>query len=255
MNMPAETIMKKLILIQNDYPSTGKSTIARCFSRYLGQYGVSHQMKTLVDDTSNGDQEDCIDSTRLSRRSFMETLQNKPITILEVATGLGEFFHKFYQNHQLEMALHEAGITLSVVLPVTSDGDSFDSVIESAEVFSDHAEYLIAHLITSSYEDDDKIWDCSYAARVMDMFEAVELYIPEVSFQVDMALRSDHKELSEVLLGNIPAEDLGKDFVKWHNRVMSQIDSARQYLFGEAFKPTTQPKLEDKKSRLKARAA
>ncbi len=255
MTMESETNMKKLILIQNDYPSTGKSTIARCFSRYLGQYGVSHQMKTLVDDASADDHEHHIDSTRLTRRSFMETLEESPITILEVSTGMGEFFHKFYQNHQLETALEKADFTLSVVLPVTSEGDSFDSVIESAEVFSDHAEYLIAHLITSSYEDDDKVWDRSYAARVMDMFEAVELYIPEVGFQVDMVLRSEHKELAEVLMGKMPAEDLGKDFVKWHNRVMGQIDSARQYLFGEAFKPTTQPKLEEKKTRLKARAA
>lgn len=254
-NIATETNMKKLILIQNDYPSTGKSTIARCFSRYLGQYGVSHQMKTLVDDASNLDHEHCIDSTRLTHLSFMETLEESPITILEVSTGLGEFFHKFYQNHQMGTTLDEADISLSVVLPVTSEGDSFDAVIESAEVFSDHAEYLIAHLITSSYEDDDKVWDRSYAARVMDMFEAVELYIPEIGFQVDMTLRSEHKQLSEVLLGNMPAEDLGKDFVKWHNRVMGQIDSARQYLFGEAFKPTTQPKQADKKSRLKARAA
>lgn len=253
--MKSETNMKKLILIQNDYPSTGKSTIARCFSRYLGQYGVSHQMKTLVDDSAADDYEHHLDSSRLTRRSFMNMLEEKPITILELSTGLGEFFHKFYQNHQLESALDEADITLSIVLPVTSEGDSFDSVIESAEVFSDHAEYLIAHLITSSYEDDDKVWDRSYAARVMDMFEAVELHIPEVGFQVDMALRSEHKDLSEVLLGSSPAEHLGKDFVKWHNRVMGQIDSARQYLFGDAFKPTTQPKVEEKKARLKARAA
>lgn len=253
--MNLETSMKKLILIQNDYPSTGKSTIARCLSRYLSQCGVSHQIKTLVDDTSNHDDEHCIDSTRLTRRSFMEILKESPITILEVSTGLGEFFNKFYQNHQMGTTLDEAGISLSVVLPVTSEGDSFDAVIESAEIFSDHAEYLIAHLITSSYEEDDKVWDRSYAARVMDMFEAVEIYIPEVGFQVDAALRCEHKELSEVLLSNMPAENLGKDFVKWHNRVMSQIDSARQYLFGEAFKPTTLPKQEDKKSRLKARAA
>jgi DNA polymerase III delta prime subunit len=42
--------MKKLILIQNDYPGTGKSTLALCFHRYLQQYGVSHQLLSLTEE-------------------------------------------------------------------------------------------------------------------------------------------------------------------------------------------------------------
>jgi DNA polymerase III delta prime subunit len=44
--------MKKLILIQNDYPGTGKSTLALCFHRYLQQYGVSHQLLSLTEEDS-----------------------------------------------------------------------------------------------------------------------------------------------------------------------------------------------------------
>lgn len=250
-----ETNMKKLILIQNDYPSTGKSTLAHCFSHYLGQYGVRHQLKTLVEEADENDNEALLDSTRLTARSFINLLDSCPITVLEVSTGLSEFFGKFYQNHLLDQVLAEAGVSVSVVLPVTSESDSFDSVIEAAEVYSDNAEYLIAHLITSSYEDDDKVWDRSYAARVMDMFEAVELHIPEIGFQIDMELRAQHKELAEAILDPQVTQHFGKDFTKWHSRVMGQIDSARQYLFGEAFKPTTQPKMVEKKARAKARAA
>lgn len=247
--------MKKLIILQNDYPSTGKSTLARCFSHYLNQYGVSHQFKTLVEETAEDEDDQLLDSTRLTPRSFLELLDSCPITMLEVSTGLGEFFSKFYQNHEMDQVLQDADIALSVVLPVTSESDSFDSVIEAAEVYSDNAEYLIAHLITSSYEDDDKVWDRSYAARVMDMFEAVELHIPEIGFQIEMELRAQHKDLAEAILEPDAAHSYGKDFTKWHNRVMGQIESARQYLFGEAFKPTTHPKLVEKKTRLKARAA
>ena len=247
--------MKKLILIQNDYPSTGKSTLAHCICHYLDQYGVSHQFKTLVEETDEDEAAHLLDSTRLTGRSFLSLLDACPITVLEVSTGMGDFFSKFYQNHQMDLLLSEADISLSVVLPVTSETDSFDSVIEAAEIYSDNAEYLIAHLITSSYEDDDKVWDRSYAARVMDMFEAVELHIPEIGFQIEMELRAQHKELAEAILDRNAAHGYGKDFTKWHNRVMGQVDSARQYLFGEAFKPTTQPKLVEKKQRTKARAA
>ena len=244
--------MKKLILIQNDHPSTGKSTLVHCLSRYLDQYGVPHQVKALAEDLAEDKPDHFLDSSRLTVRSFLHVLDKCPITILEISTGLAEFFLKFYQNHQLESLLDGAGVSLSVVLPITSESDSFDAVIEAAEVYSDNAEYLIAHLITSSYEDDEKIWDRSYAARVMDMFEAVELHIPEIGFQIEMELRAQHKELAEAILDLNAAGSYGKDFTKWNNRVMGQVESARQFLFGEAFKPLTQPKVTEKKGRNKA---
>lgn len=247
--------MKKLILLQNDYPSTGKSTLARCFSHYLNRFGVPHQLRTLVEETDCEDDEHLLDASRLTPRSFMAVLDDSPITVLEVSTGQGDFFGKFFVNHGIAQVLDEAGISVSVVLPVTSESESFDSVIEAAEIYSDHAEYLIAHLITSSYEDDDKVWDTSYAARVMDMFEAVELHIPEVGFQIEHELHARHMELSDVLLDTEIQSSLGKDFTKWHNRVLGQVESARQYLFGEAFRPTLQPKPLEKKARMKARAA
>lgn len=246
--------MKKLILLLNDYPSTGKSTLARCFSHYLSRFGVSHQLKTLVEETESDDDESLLDASRLTPRTFLEMVDESPITVLEVTTGQGDFFGKFYTNHSLEAVLDEAGVSLSVVLPVTSESESFDSVIEAAETFSDHAEYLIAHLVTSSYEDDDKVWDRSYAARVMDMFEAVELHIPEVGFQIEHDLHARHLELSEVLLDTSLQENLGKDFIKWQDRVLGQVESARQYLFGEAFRPTLQPRPLAKKGRTKARS-
>jgi len=48
---------------------------------------------------------------------------------------------------------------------------------------------------------------------------------------------------------------LGKEFTKWHARVLGQVESARQYLFGEAFRPRLQPKPLEKKGRSRARAA
>jgi len=243
--------MKKLIILQNDYPSTGKSTLARCFSRYLNQFGVQHQLMTLAEEPDSAD-EHTLDSTRLTPRELLQIIDASPITMIEIATGTGEFFSKFYQTHELDQVLNEAGVALSVVLPVTSESDSFDGVIEAAEVYSDNAEYLIAHLITSSYEDDDKVWDSSYAARVMDMFEAVELHIPEIGFQTELQLRAQHMDLATAILNPDAEELLGKDFSKWSKRVMGQVDSARQFLFGDAFKPTTAPKQPTKKARARA---
>jgi hypothetical protein len=171
-----------------------------------------------------------------------------------VGTGLGEFFNKFYLGTEMDQTLQAAGIALSVVLPVTADRESFDSVTEAAEVFSDTAEYLIAHLVTSCYDEDDKVWDTSYAARVMDMFEAVELHIPEITFHLELSL--EHMSLDDALQCADAEERLGKEYSKWHRRVMGQVDSARSYLFGDAFRPTIMPKSVKplKKSRAKSAA-
>ncbi|WP_395748566.1 hypothetical protein [Prosthecobacter sp.] len=233
--------MKKLILIQNDYPGTGKSTLALCFHRYLQQYGVSHQRLSLTEeDTQTQEGITNLDASSLTPRTFLDHIDASPLTILDVSTGLGEYFNKFYQGCEMDMTLQAAGVAVSVVLPVTADRESFDSVTDAAEVYSDNAEYLIAHLVTSCYDEDDKVWDTSYAARVMDMFEAVELHIPEINFQAELS--TEHMSLDTALQIEDAEERLGKEFSKWQRRVMGQVDSARQYLFGDAFRPTMAPK-------------
>ncbi|WP_395740720.1 hypothetical protein [Prosthecobacter sp.] len=233
--------MKKLILIQNDYPGTGKSTLALCFHRYLQQYGVEHQRLSLTEeDSQTPDGITNLDASSLTPRTLLDHIDASPLTILDVSTGLGEFFNKFYQGCEMDMTLQAAGVAVSVVLPVTADRESFDSVTDAAEVFSDNAEYLIAHLVTSCYDEDDKVWDTSYAARVMDMFEAVELHIPEINFQAELS--TEHMSLDTALQIEDAEERLGKEFTKWQRRVMGQVDSARQYLFGDAFRPTMAPK-------------
>jgi hypothetical protein len=72
------------------------------------------------------------------------------------------------------------------------------------------------------------------------MFEAVELHIPEITFQVELS--TEHMSLDGALQLENADERLGKEYTKWHRRVMGQVDSARQYLFGDAFRPTMAPK-------------
>ena len=248
--------MKKLIIIQNDYPGTGKSTLSLCLQRYLGQYGVDHRLLSLSEDNEEpapGVVQ--LDADALTPRSFLAQIDLSPLTILEVGTGHGEFFNQFFQSSELDTILYEAGVEMTVVLPVTADQESFEMVTQAAEVYSDNAEYLIAHLVTSSYDEDDKVWDTSYAARVMDMFEAVELHIPEITFHTELS--SSRMNLDQALQVTDADERLGKEFIKWNRRVMSQVESARQYLFGDAFLPTIMPTPAKpvRRSRARAKAA
>ncbi len=242
--------MKRLILIQNDASGTGKSTLNRCLQRYLTRHGADHQAVTLVAEgdplvaQTNWEMDD------LTAARFVDFLDQSSISIVEIESGLGDFFANFYQANDLENVLAELGCQLSVVLPVSSEPDTFESVIRAAECYSDTAEYTIAHLVTGSYDDDESAWDRSYAARVMDMFEALELHIPEIGFQLEMELRAHHVELAEALSEPGAEEVFGRDFSQWLVRVMSQVESARRYLFGDAFVPTAAPRpLKVKKER------
>jgi hypothetical protein len=230
--------MKKLILIQNDYPGTGKSTLALCFHRYLQQYGVSHQLLSLTEEDiacprrlhpARRQHADAEQVLRSCRRLAADDLGSRH--------RLGRVFQQVLPRQlRWTRSFPRRAMAVSVVLPVTADRESFDSVTEAAEVFSDNAEYLIAHLVTSCYDEDDKVWDTSYAARVMDMFEAVELHIPEITFHLELS--TERMSLDSALKAGDAEERLGKEYTKWHRRVMGQVDSARQYLFGDAFRPT-----------------
>lgn len=245
--------MKKLILIQNDYSGAGKTTLSRCMTRYLDHHKTQHQTLVLSDsELDAAGARAWIDPSNFNLNDLVSHLDTSPITVLEIATGLGDYFSRFYQGHELSEMLHAMGVEMTVVIPVTSEPDSHDAVVDAAETYSDNVQYAVAHLVTSSYEDDDETWDRSYAARVMDMFEAVELHIPELGFQAEHLLRAKHSDLAEALLEENPEEQYGKDFTKWYSRVESQIDSARTFLFGDDFVAIAAPPV--KKSRKMARA-
>ena len=247
--------MKKLILIQNDHPGTGKSALANSIHQYLRMADSQHKQILIVDENAENSANDStvFDAITLNPDDFFAAIDSAPITICELQTGMGEFFGRFFQQHEIDNLLHEAGIGLTVVLPVTGDAESFESVIEAAEVYSDNAEYAIAHLVTSSYDDDDKIWDTSYAARVMDMFEAVEVHIPETTFQLEIELRSQHIDLAGALSQTNPDETYGGEFTKWFQKVLSQIDGVRQYLFGDDFRATVAQAKPTRRTATKAR--
>ena len=248
--------MKKLILIQNDFSGAGKSTVIRLLRRYLNQHHVDHQFLVLDEEESSIETDaKYLNPFQGGSKALVAALDRAEITIVEVATGVGEMWMRAYEQHEFYNLLHEMGVEVTVALPVTNDGESFDAVTESAEVYSDNVQYLIVHSTTSAYEEDDKGWDTSYAARVMDMFEAVELRIPAAGNEMENAFRMQHTDLASALLELGNEERYGKEFGRWLKRSMGQVETARQYLFGDTFRALADTSKEPtKRSRSKAKA-
>jgi hypothetical protein len=229
--------MKKLILIQNDFAGAGKSTVVRLLRRYLNQHHVPHQF-IVMDEEESSIEPDAIylNPSHSAIAELTEHVDNHDITLVEVATGMGEVFAKLYEQHELYNILPEMEVEITVILPVTNTPESFDAVTEAAETFSDNVQYLIAHNTTSAYDEDDGSWDASHAARVMDMFEAVELRFPEAGAEMENTFRAMRTNLPESLLQASPETVFGKEYNKWLKRSMGQVEAARQYLFGDNFR-------------------
>lgn len=248
--------MKKLILIQNDFAGAGKSTVVRLLRRYLNQHRVAHQFLVLDEEESSIEPDArYLNPYQGGARALIGALDGHDINLVEVATGVGDMWMKTYEQLEFYNVLSELGIEVTVVLPVTNDSESFDAVTEAAEMYSDNVQYLIAHSTTSAYEEDDRAWDASYAARVMDMFEAVELSVPAAGIEMENAFRMQHTDLASSLLNMDDTERYGKEFGRWLKRSMGQIETARQYLFGDSFRSLADSSREPVKRTRKAKAA
>lgn len=247
--------MKKLILIQNDFSGAGKSTVIRLLRRYLNQHHVDHQFLVLDEEESSIENDArYLNPFQGGAKALVASLDNADITIVEVASGAGEIWMKAYEQHEFYHLLSEMGVEVTIALPVTNDPESFDAITEAAEVYSDNVQYLIVHSTTSAYDEDDKGWDTSYAARVMDMFEAVELRIPAAGIEMENNFRLQHTDLATALLEISGEERYGKEFGRWLKRSMGQVETARQYVFGDAFRALADNTKEPVKRIRKAKA-
>lgn len=232
--------MKRLILIQNDYSGAGKTTLSRCLEHYLQSYQVPHHGVTLAehaDDTGH-----TIEASGLRLPVLISHLDRSNLVILDLETGFGELFNSFYKKHELDTILHELGFELTVLVPITSDRESFDGVTIAAEAFSDNAQYLVVHTPTSSfYDEDEKGWDRSYAARVMDMLDATDLNMPAAHDALELRVTIAHTQLCDSIADASIGGELQTEVSKWFRKVAAQLDAVRKYAFGDAFRPTITP--------------
>lgn len=230
--------MKRLILIQNDYAGAGKTTLAQCFDHYLNMHRVPHHNAVLTEATDASRTRSQMDADDLTMPVFVGLLDKSDLLILEVESAMTDLFHRFYEKNELANLLPELGWDMTVVVPVTSEEESFDAVTVAAEVFSDCAQYFIVHTPTSSfYDDESHTWERSHAARVMDMFEAVDMNMPPAPDSLEFQMKVRHTELPEVIEVDDSDPVLHTEVAKWFRKVGAQLDTAKKYVFGDAFRP------------------
>ncbi len=230
--------MKRLILIQNDYAGAGKTTLAQCFETYLRLHRVPHHSMVLAETPFTDSHRPQLDVDDLVLSRFIPHLDQSDLVILEVETGMTDAFHDFFEKCQLDLVLNEMGFDMTVAIPVTGDEESFDGVTMAAEVFADTVQYMVVHTPTgSSYDRESRTWERSRAARVLDMFEAVDMVLPSAPDALEFQLKMRHLELHEVIQVDETDPTLHAEVSKWNRKTTAQMDVVKKYLFGDAFRP------------------
>lgn len=229
--------MKRLVLIQNDFTGAGKTTLALSLHHYLLSYRIPHHHVLLAESGTESHDREVIEPDDLNLPTFISHLDQSDLVIMEVDSGMADVFYKFYERKELFNLLPELGYDVLVTVPVTGEDESFDAVSLAAEVFSDAAQYLIVHTPTSSsYDDCVSTWEHSHAARVMDMFEAVDMVMPTASISLEFELKVRHMELPDAITNSQDDAVLHASISEWFQKLAGQFYTAKQYLFGDSFR-------------------
>ncbi|HSI65651.1 MAG TPA: hypothetical protein VLE43_21170 [Candidatus Saccharimonadia bacterium] len=230
--------MKRLILIQNDFAGAGKTTLAQCFEHYLNLHRVPHHSVVVAETVVTDSPRPQLDGNDLGVPEFLMELDQSDLVVMEIETGMTEAFQRFFEKCQLDAVLNEVGYDLTVAVPVTGEEESFDGVMIASEVYADAAQYLIVHTPTgSSYDRESRLWERSHAARVMDMFEAVDMMMPPATDALEFQLKMRHTELHDVIHSDGSDAVLHTELSKWLRKTAVQLDVVKKYAFGDAFRP------------------
>ncbi len=231
--------MKKLIVIQNDYSAVGKTTLSLCLHNYLLSYRVAHHQVVVTETECDPFGRVTLDAGHLTPAILVEELQKSDLTIMEIESGFSEAFYAFYEKYQLDALLEEWEVSMTVMLPITGDEESFDEALTAAEVYSDAAQYLITHNPASSAYDSSDIrrWERSHAARTLDMFDAADVEMPSASDALEYQMKVRHYELPEALTHSEMDAELHVEVSKWFRKVANALGPVKNFLFGDGFRP------------------
>lgn len=230
--------MKRLILIQNDFAGSGKTTLMRAIQRYLDRHQVPHLALCLTEvdgHDEDGVQRLPVDS--LYQNGLAPYLQAVDLVLLEVESGLAEAVSEYFDHSGVLNSLGQDGLEILVALPVTGDEESFDGVLSAARTYGDQVQYAVFHMATGSeYDEDEAVWENSKAARMMDLLDGVDVTVPAPSAELEAEIHTIDLDLSDALAHEWTEMPLQALLQNWLIKLSAQFDPARRLLFGDTFR-------------------
>lgn len=228
--------MKKLLVVLNDLEGSGKSTVARTLSHYLKENDVPHKLIISEEgDAEAGlegefwDIEDEIEMSQLIR-----TLDRSDAVIVDVASGAARNWAEFCESEELDNVLAEMDVEMTVIIPEHLSERCHEEVVDIAEIFSDQADYVIAHLPITAKGSVEEKWKGGYAAKALNYLGALEITIPPIGSDLATALESGDVTLGQALgqMENLP-RFLEVQVTEWREQAALACEQAGDYLIPE----------------------
>jgi hypothetical protein len=222
-------MMKKLIFLANDCPSTGKTT----FTEILFDFFRARSLQTalLTTDRSATPPSDPSRSFTLwelndeeDLEHLIKTVDKHDVVLVDVASGDTSELCRFFEDQQIADLLPELDCELTVCIPVKMELEDSSSIVEIAEVIADNAEYLVTRGFSFGCEGQDDCWEGGYGQRVMSYLSAVEIDSPRVPDAIIEGLDESGFDLSSALSRqNELPDNLATPILRWKAKFCSQL--------------------------------
>ncbi|MCB1235980.1 MAG: hypothetical protein KDM91_13000 [Verrucomicrobiae bacterium] len=228
--------MKKLIVILNDLEASGKSTVSRAISTYLSDHEIRHQLVTSderdVDEHFEGEFWDMDEEIELSQ--IIRALDKNQAVVIDVASGLARNWADFCEAEELDTLLAEMDVEMTLVIPEHPSERCNEEIVDLVDLFSDQADYVIAHLPLEPKGSVPNKWKGSYAAKATNYLGAVCLNLPAIGDDLATALESSGLDLCGAIdqMENLPrfAE---VQLTQWIEACTETLQRAEDYLIPE----------------------
>lgn len=228
--------MKKLLVVLNDLEGSGKSTLAFTLSHFLKENEISHSL--ILGDESDieaglgseyWDIEDEIEMSQLIR-----ALDRSDAVVVDVASGAARNWGEFCESEELDNVLSEMDVEMTLIIPEHLSERCHEEIVDLAEIFSDQADYVIAHLPLEARGSKEEKWKGGYAAKAVNYLGALEISLPGISADLATALESAGQTLPQALgnMENLP-RFLEVQVSEWREQAALACQRAGDYLIPE----------------------
>lgn len=228
--------MKKLLVVLNDLEGSGKSTLAFTLSHFLHENEVSHTL-VLSDESDieaglGGEYWDIEDEIEMSQ--LIRALDRSDAVVVDVASGAARNWGEFCESEELENVLSEMDVEMTLIIPEHLSERCHEEIVDLAEIFSDQADYVIAHLPLEARGSKEEKWKGGYAAKAVNYLGALEISLPGIPSDLETALESSGLSLPQALgnMQNLP-RFLEVQVSEWREQAGLACQRASEYLVPE----------------------
>ncbi|HRQ88957.1 MAG TPA: hypothetical protein PLA50_09180 [Bacteroidia bacterium] len=191
--------MKKLIVVVNDLERSGKSVLARALSHHLGSEDIKHLLVTSnemdMTDSFPGEFWDLEDQFDVSQ--LIAAVDRYEAVVLDVHTGAARNWGDLFEAEDLENVLAEIDAEMTLLIPDTRSERCNEEILDLTEIFSDQADYVIAHLPGDARNEVK--WKGSPAEKAIRYLGACEVAMPGISDELKTALDNAGLDFPEAL--------------------------------------------------------